>query len=89
MGPRQLGDSPYLWLRNFELATITERSLSLNLDLGLIAHLFRASIRDGADKQSTSVPSDIVYPKLVGPVFEPSQDLDALLVRVLIGDARS
>jgi hypothetical protein len=84
-----LGDSPCLWLRNFELATITERSLSLNLDVGLIAHLFRASTRDGADEQSASFPSGIVYPKLVGPVFEPAQDPDAPLVRVLVGDARS
>jgi hypothetical protein len=76
-------------LRDFELAILSERGLSLNLDFGSVAHQSRASTRDGADKQPASVPLGIVCPKLAGSVFEPAKNLDALLVGVLVGDARS
>jgi hypothetical protein len=44
-------------LCDFELPIVTERGLSLNLDLRSIAHLIRASTHRGSDKQPPAVAS--------------------------------
>jgi hypothetical protein len=72
---------------HFELAIVSEGSLLLNLDFGLIAHLYQASIHWRLRKTLTRANSVLLCADLAGPVFETPKDLDSLLMGVLVGDA--